>query len=297
HIRFRAQEQCTVLAHVFQKISWIAREHLDMLVGELVSLDDSLFLVFNQDDLTVICPRLTGDLGSWKHRQLSFDFGRYGIGKLSRGSDKRGRRRITMFGLTQQVGDHHADFGAVVGDDQYLGWSGEQIDTHPAEKLALGFRHIGVAGPYQHVHRRNRFGTQGHGRDGLYTPKDIDFVGSGHRHGCNGFWMRLSVGGRHTGDNARHSGYLGSDDAHVRRRHHGILAARHVAADGTDRNVGMTQGDPRKRFYLDVLHGGPLYLGKVADLGLCESDVVKGYRIDRPNDVVDLFLVEFEGGW
>ena len=56
-----------------------------------------------------------------------------------------------MLGLAEQVGGADLAVDAVVGDDQRLGRPGEQVDADAAEQLALGFRHIGVAGADDHV--------------------------------------------------------------------------------------------------------------------------------------------------
>ena len=58
-----------------------------------------------------------------------------------------------MLGLPQQVGGAHLRVRGVVGDDQRLGGTGQQIDTDTAEQLPLGFGDERVAGPDQHVHR------------------------------------------------------------------------------------------------------------------------------------------------
>ena len=67
-----------------------------------------------------------------------------------------------MFSLTQQVRCTNLGICGVVGDDQRLGRTGEQIDADPAEQLPFGFGHERVAGADQHVYRCDRFGAQAH---------------------------------------------------------------------------------------------------------------------------------------
>ena len=53
-----------------------------------------------------------------------------------------------MLGLTEQIDrDHERSGGCIVGDHQNFGRTGQQVDAHGAEELALGLGHVGVPGP------------------------------------------------------------------------------------------------------------------------------------------------------
>ena len=84
-----------------------------------------------------------------------------------------------MLSLPKQIG--RADFAVhrLVGDDERLRRAGEQVDADPAEQLALGFRHVSIAGPDKHIHWRNRLSPERHRCDGLDAAEHIDIVGSG----------------------------------------------------------------------------------------------------------------------
>ena len=66
----------------------------------------------------------------------------------------------------------------LVGDDQRLGRPGQQVDADAAEQLALGLRHIGVAGADDHVDRRDALGAERHGRHRLHAAEHVDLVGA-----------------------------------------------------------------------------------------------------------------------
>jgi hypothetical protein len=84
-----------------------------------------------------------------------------------------------VLGLAEQVGGAHLGVDRVVGDDQRLGGPGEQVDADPAVELALGLGDEGVAGPHQHVDRRDRAGADRHGGDRLDAAEHVDLVGAG----------------------------------------------------------------------------------------------------------------------
>ena len=67
----------------------------------------------------------------------------------------------------------------LVGDDERLGRTGEEIDADAAEQLPLRFRHVGVAGANQHVDRPIRSVPMRHRADGLDAAEAIDLVRAG----------------------------------------------------------------------------------------------------------------------
>ena len=113
-----------------------------------------------------------------------------------------------MLGLAEQVGGADFAVDAVVGDDQRLGRAGEQVDADAAEQLALGFRHIGVAGADDHVDRLDRLGAERHGGDRLHAAEHIDLVGAAEMHGGDDRRMRPALERRRAGDDALHAGDL-----------------------------------------------------------------------------------------
>ncbi len=179
-----------------------------------------------------------------------------------------------MFGLAQKVGGADFAVDTVVGDDQRFGRARQQIDADAAEQLPLGFRHIGVAGPDDHVDRLDRFGAERHGRDGLHAAQHINLVGAAEMHGGDDGGVRPALERRGTGDDALHARHLGGDDGHMRRGDHRIAPARHVAADRIHRDVAMAEHDAGQRLDLQVVHGLLLFLREIAYLRLRELDVI-----------------------
>ena len=180
-----------------------------------------------------------------------------------------------MLGLTQQVGRAKLGVGGgFIGDDHGLGRACEKVDPHAAEQLALGLGHIGVAGADQHVDGLDRLGPDRHGAHGLHAAQHIDLMRAAHLHGGHDGRMRFALHGRGAGDDARHARHRCRQHRHMRAGDHRELAAGHIAADRLHRDVAMAQNDAGQGFHLDIRHRGALRLGKAADLGLGETDIL-----------------------
>jgi hypothetical protein len=177
--------------------------------------------------------------------------------------------------LPEQIGGADFAIHAVVGDDQGLGRTGQQVDADAAEQLALGLRHIGVAGADDHVDRRDRLGAERHGGDRLHAAQHVDLIGATEVHGGNDRRMRAAAERRRAGDDAFDASHPRRDDRHVRGGDHRIAAARHVAADRVYRDVAVTENHAGQRLDLQILHRILLLLREVAHLGLRELDVVE----------------------
>ena len=104
----------------------------------------------------------------------------------------------------------------------------------------------------------------------------------------------LAVERRGAGRDARHAGHLGGDHGHVGGGEQRVFAARHVAADGVDRDVLVAEHDARQRLHLDVHQRGLLVLGEGAHLGLREADVVQVARRQLGHGVADFLIGEAE---
>ena len=136
-----------------------------------------------------------------------------------------------MLRLAEEIGGADLAVDAVVGDDERFGRTGEKIDADAAVELTLGLGHKGVAGPDQHVDRRDRFGAERHGGDGLHAAQHIDLVRAAHMHGRDDGGMRPALERRRARDDALDARDFRGHHAHVRRRDHGIFAAGDVTAD------------------------------------------------------------------
>ena len=238
----------------------------------------------------MVAPCRAGDLRGGQAGELAFDLGGNLAAEPRRGGDQGGRRRGAVLGLPQQIGHHHLGIGRLVGDNQDLRRPGQQIDADAAEELPLGLGHIGVARPDQHIDARDGLGAQRHRRHRLDAADDIDLVGATQRHRRDGLGMGRPAGRWRAGNDVPDAGHPGRDDAHMRRGHHGIAPARHVAPDAVDRNVPVPQCHARQGLHLHVPDRLALNLREVADLRLSEADVCDGLVGDRFHQPVDLGL-------
>ena len=179
-----------------------------------------------------------------------------------------------MLGLAEQICRAHFGIGGVVGNDQGLGRSGQQVDADTAEQLPLRLRDERIAGADQHVDGRNARGAESHRGDRLNAAQQIDLIGTTQRHRGDGGSGRHAVERRRAGGDALHTGHLRGQHAHVRRRDHRITAPRHIAADAGDRDVLVAEPNAGQRLHLHIAQRGTLHLGKAADLRLGELDVL-----------------------
>ena len=71
----------------------------------------------------------------------------------------------------------------------------------------------------------------------------------------------------------------------MRRRDHGVAAARNVAADALNGDIPVAQRHARTRLDLEVVQRVTLRLGELPDLPLRELDVATNRRIDLPHQL------------
>ena len=180
-----------------------------------------------------------------------------------------------MLRLTEEIGGADLAVDRVVGDDERLGRTGAKVDADTPEQLTLGLGHERVAGPNQHVDRRNRFGSERHGGDGLRAAQDVDLVRAAHMHGGHDCRVRSALERRRTSDDALDAGDFRGHHAHMRRRDHGIFAAGDIAADGVHGNVLMTENNAGQGLDFEVLDALALLQREVSGLRLRKTDVLE----------------------
>ena len=247
-----------------------------------------LVLAVADDHLAEVGPGLARGVGGGKDFQEPLDLAHGVFRELLGVGEQHGGRGRAVLGLAQQIGGADFAVDAVVGDHQRLGRSREQVDADAAEQLALGLRHIGVAGTDDHVDRRDGLGAERHRRHGLHAAEHVDLVGAAEVHRRDDRRMRAALERRRAGDDAFDARDARGDDRHVRRGDHRIAPARHVAADRVHRDVAVAEDDAGQRLDLQVLHGVLLLLREVTDLGLGEPDVVEVSLGDLRNGLLDL---------
>ena len=120
--------------------------------------------------------------------------------------------------------------GVVVGDDEDLRRSGEQVDADLAEQLTLGLGDVGVARSGEEVDPLDRLCAEGQRHDGLDPAEQVDLVGARKVHRRDRRRRHLAADRRRAGRDPTDSGHLRRDDRHVRRGGERIAAARHVGA-------------------------------------------------------------------
>ena len=115
------------------------------------------------------------------------------------GGDQHGRGVRAVLGLAEQVDGDDERVGVLVGDDQDLGRTGEQVDADLAEQLPLGLGDVGVAGTGEQVDPADRLGAEGQRRDRLHAAEQVDLVGAGEVHRRDGRGRDLAADRRRAG--------------------------------------------------------------------------------------------------
>src|SRR5580704_1421219 len=90
---------------------------------------------------------------------------------------------------------------------------------------------------------------------------------------------------------------LRCDDTHMCRGHKRVFSAGNIATNGFDRNIIMAEHNSGKRLRLDISHGGTLYLGENANLGLRKLDVIQFPARELRQALLNLLLRQTERGW
>ncbi len=119
-----------------------------MLAGDAVGQRGGFLERGHGDHRAELHPALARDFGARQQRHLPLDLGLDGVGQPRVGGDEDRLRAAAMLGLRQQIRRHPGRVGRSIGDDQHLGRSGDHVDAHRAEHLALGGGDIGIAGPH-----------------------------------------------------------------------------------------------------------------------------------------------------
>ena len=142
--------------------------------------------------------------------------GGHPVGHRFRPGEQPGQSVRSVLGLHHQIDGGQLGRRLRAGDHHHLGGPGERRGhTHGAGYLALGLGHVTVARTDDHVHRRDRLGAVGHGRDGLGPTHPVDLVDAGHRRRRQCGVVDSTVGpGRHAQDDLVHAGHLGGDGTH-----------------------------------------------------------------------------------
>ena len=198
-----------------------------------------------------------------------------------------------VLGLAEQVGGDEPASAVLVGDDQDLRRPGEQVDADEAEQLALGLGDVGVAGADEHVDGLEVLDPEGHRGQRLHAAEADDLVGARGRHrvaASPGGCPRPCCGGAQA-TTRRDARDLRHDHGHERRGEHRIAPARHVGADGVDRDVLVARARrpaASRRAGRSASRAGPA--ANVADLLLGERDVLAQLVVERLGGAVDLVL-------
>ena len=120
-----------------------------------------------------------------------------------------------MLGLRQQVDGDQEFVGRFVGDDQDLGWPGEQVDADFAVQVPLGLCHVGIPGTGDEVDPVQKLGAERHRGHGLHATEEVDLIRSRHAHGGHCGSRYLTMDRRCAGHHSGHAGNLGGDYRHV----------------------------------------------------------------------------------
>ena len=221
--RLLADEERSVVAQAPEVPVVAARLDLEVLGRVLVGERGGRLVVAHDDDLAERVPCLARHLARAQQRELALDLAEHGLAERARRRDEHGGRVRAVLGLAQEVAGHHDGIGRIVGDDEDLGRTCEQVDADRAEDLPLGLGDVLVAGPDDHVHRAQRRRPVRHRGERLHAAEAVDLVGARRDHRVERRRVDAAVrvgwplrAGRRAGDDAPDPGDAGGRDAHQR---------------------------------------------------------------------------------
>ena len=280
------REDGAVVVQVVLEPGGVSDLQLEVLAGVLVGQVHRLRGGVDDRYHPQVVPRLPGDVARGPRLQDARDRLQHAKTQIARCGDEDGGGGGAVLRLGEQVDGHRVGVGGVVGDDQHLRGSGQQVDPHTAEQLSLRLCHEGVAGTDDHVDGAQAVeGAVGHGAHRLDASQGVDLVGARLVHGVQRRWVDAAVGGGcGHGHDVLHPGDLCGEDAHECRGDERIPSPRDVRAHRTHREQTVAQHLPWGNFHLD----GP----QARELGPREFRHVAMGGVD----VVAEFLVHVRGG-
>ena len=135
---------------------------------------------------------------------------------------------LIVFRLGKQVHGNPVRIGFAVAHHQNFRRAGDHVDAHLAKNLALGFRHVDIAGADNLVHRRHGVRAVGQGRHRLgatHRNKPV-YPGDGRRRQHH--IVELAPRRRRYHDDVLHARHLGGQGIHQHRAGIGRLATGHI---------------------------------------------------------------------
>ena len=130
---------------------------------------------------------------------------------------------------------------AAVGNDQYLAWTGDTVDSHVTEDLPLGRGDMGTAGTHDLVHSADRLGTECQCRYRLRPADGKYFVHADHVQRRQEVGIPFSVRRRHRHRDLANARHPRRNHRHQDRRRVRGLPAGHVYTDTIKGHDALTQ--------------------------------------------------------
>ena len=219
----------------------IGNGQLQVLGGDGVAHRRGVGEVPGQDQCPAARERLADDSGAGHVGQQAFDVAGHRVQVTGIRADQQRLRRFVVFGLREQV--HRDPFRrrAGVGDHQHLGRTGDHVDAHAAEHLALGLGYVAIAGTDDLVHPGQARCAQRQRRHGLRAADTKHPLDAGQRGRRQHQRIALPARGRRHGKPFGNAGHLGGDGVHQHGGGIAGLAAGHVHPDPGQRGDALAE--------------------------------------------------------
>ena len=287
-----AQEDAARVLDIVEHCKRIIHADLQMLGRDDVHGVDGFLHVVGDDDLTVGVHTGACDGGAGQLRDLHFQLGLHGFGKLPAVGDKHRRGKLVVFGLAEQVGRDPGGVAAAVGQYQNFRRSCDHINADFAKHLALGGGNVDIAGADDLVHGGYALGAVGQRGHGLRAARLKDAVDACNDRRRQDPGVDLAVPARRGGhDDLLHARDLGGDNVHQHGGRVRCRAAGHVDARALDGGVLLAQHHAgavvQHKIFVQLL------LVEVADIGRCHFQRRNKFGVgglQRGKGLVDLGL-------
>ena len=268
-----ADEQGAVIAETVGECARVPGVHLQVFGGHMIRIGDHRRFGLTHDDFAVVCPTFSGHLGGRQRFELARNLHDRGFGQRAVGGDQADTGAYVMLSLAEEIGGDQFWVARTVGHDEDFRWTGQLIDTHGAEHLALGFINEGVSRAHDLIDPRDGLRAERHRGDRLGPADPENAVGAGQV--ASGDHRRVGVG-RQAGHDLVASGDFAGHDCHDRRRQQGETPARNISPDPFDRDYPVAQMQARQRFDIQRHDGRQLRLGEPPHVFYGELGILAG---------------------
>ncbi len=158
-----------------------------------------------------------------------------------------------MLRLGEHIQRHPIRIGAPVTNDQDFRWAGHHVDTHASKHLALGGRHVDIAGADDLIHCGHGSSAASQGCNGLGTTNSKNSIDTGNIGGRENQVIDFAARSRDYHNDFVHPSHFGGQGVHQNGRGITGFATRNINSHPFQRGDSLTEQVARVVIILPAL--------------------------------------------